>query len=66
MSKGVRLIYRKQEWQMQSGITLRQAMTQAGLDAQNLLGLRGGKLIPDDTLLHDGDEITLVAIVSGG
>jgi sulfur carrier protein ThiS len=65
-AKGVRLIYRKQEWQMQGDITLRQAMIQAGLDVQNLLGLRGGKLIPDDTLLADGDEITLVAIVSGG
>jgi sulfur carrier protein ThiS len=66
VAKGARLIYRKQEWQIQGGITLRQAMAQAGLDAQNLLGLRGGKLIPDDTLLNDGDEITLVAIVTGG
>jgi molybdopterin converting factor small subunit len=41
-------------------------MIQTGLDVQNLLGLRGGKLIPDDTPLNDGDEITLVAIVTGG
>jgi sulfur carrier protein ThiS len=66
MAKGVRLTYRKQEWQIQSGVTLRQAMIQTGLDVQNLLGLRGGKLIPDDTPLNDGDEITLVAIVTGG
>ena len=62
----VKVSYRKQEWQLDSGITLREAVRKVGLKPENMLGLRDGKLVPDDTILADGEVIILVTIVSGG
>lgn len=67
-SKGgsVKLIYRKQEWEVKPGMTLRAAILKVGLDPQGVLGVRDGKLITDDVILREGDQVTLVAVVSGG
>ena len=61
-----KVTYRNKEWQLEAGITLRQAISKVGLNPENVLGLRQGKLISDDTTLADGDEVVLVTIVSGG
>jgi len=62
----VKLTYRGKEWQFAGGITLRAAILKAGLKPEDILGLRQGKLIPDETILAEGDEIVLVTVVSGG
>ncbi len=62
----VKVTYRKQEWQLDSGITLREAVRKVGLKPENMLGLRDGKLVPDDMILTEGEVIVLVTIVSGG
>ena len=62
----VKVTYHKKEWEVEAGITVRQAMERVGLDPRQVLAVRHGKLIADDALLEDGDEITLVSIISGG
>ena len=58
--------YRKQEWQVDSGMTIRAAIEKAGLDPQSVLALRDKRLVNDQTLLEDGDDIRLVNVISGG
>ncbi len=61
-----KMTYRDKEWQLEAGITLHQAILKVRLNPENVLGLREGKLIPDETILADGDKVVLVTIVSGG
>jgi sulfur carrier protein ThiS len=62
----VKLTFRGQEYQVPGGLTLRQALEKCELNPHMVLALRHGKLITDDAILKDGDEIKLVAVISGG
>lgn len=62
----VKIKYRKKEWEVQSGMTVRAAIEKIGLDPYNVLALRNKKLINDQTILEPGDEIRLVNVISGG
>ncbi len=62
----VKIIYRDQEWELKSGMTVRHAILKAGLDPQAVLAVREGKLISEDTILQEGEVVRLVAVVSGG
>lgn len=61
-----RFRYRKREWQVRSGMTVRAAIEKAGLDPYSVLALRGKKLINDQTIVEPGDDIRLVNVISGG
>ena len=50
----VKLIYRKKVWEVKPGMTVRDAILKTGLKPYAVLAVR------------DGDEIKLVAVVSGG
>jgi sulfur carrier protein len=58
--------YRKQEWELEGKLTVRQAIEKVGLNPESVLAVRGGELITEDVRLRDGDEIRLVAVISGG
>jgi len=62
----VKIVYRDQEWEIKEGMTLRDAILKAGLNVEAVLALREGKLIAEDTILKDGDEIELIAVASAG
>jgi sulfur carrier protein ThiS len=62
----IKLEYRKQEWELDGKFTVRQAIEELGLNPEALLVVRDGELITEDTRLRDGDEIRLVAVISGG
>lgn len=62
----VKIKYRKQEWEVASGMTVRAAIEKIGLDPYAVLALRDKKLVNDQTILAPGDEIKLVNVVSGG
>ena len=62
----IKLRYRKQEWELEGKLTLRQAIEKVGLNSEAVLAVRDGELITEDTRLYDGDEIRLVAVISGG
>ena len=61
-----KLKYRKEVWEVRSGMTVRSALEQVGLDPHSVLALRNRRLINDQTLIEPGDEIKLVNVISGG
>jgi sulfur carrier protein ThiS len=62
----IKIKYRKKEWELGGKLTVRQAVQKVGLNPETVLAVRDGELITDDTELTDGDEIRLVAVISGG
>jgi sulfur carrier protein ThiS len=61
-----KLILRKQEFEVKSGMTIRHAIEKAGINAESVLATRDGELLTDDEILREGDVIKLVAVISGG
>jgi sulfur carrier protein ThiS len=62
----IKLKYRKQEWELEGKHTVRQAIEAVGLSPEAVLVVRDGELITEDTRLNDGEEVRLVAVISGG
>ena len=61
-----KISYRKREWEVRSGMTVRAAIEKAGLDPYSVLALRDKKLINDQTIIQPDDHIRLVNVISGG
>jgi sulfur carrier protein ThiS len=62
----IRLTYRDKRWELPVGMTVRDAILKCGLNPEQVLAVRNGKLIHEATILKDNDEIKLVAVISGG
>jgi len=62
----LKLIYRDQVWDLRPGMTVRDAILKAGLDPEEVLAVRNGQLINEETLTGTDDEIKLIAVISGG
>lgn len=62
----VKLILRGKEYEVQAGMTLRQALSQCNIVPETVLATRNGELLTEDEVLKDQDEIKLVAVISGG
>jgi len=58
--------YRKKEWQVRSGMTIRSAIEKGELDPLAVLALKEKRLVNDQTILESGDEIRLIDVISGG
>ena len=66
MMDSAKITYHDQEWQVESGITVRAAVEKLELNPYDVLALRQRKLINDRTIIEPGDEIKLVNVISGG
>ena len=62
----VKLTFRKQEFEVKAGMTLKKAIEKCDLNPHTVLAIRQGKVITEDVILVEGDEIRLVAVISGG
>jgi sulfur carrier protein ThiS len=62
----VKLVFRGKEYSVQGGMTLRKALEKCEFNPHMVLAVRHGKLVTEDVVLEDGDQIKLVAVVSGG
>lgn len=62
----VKIKYRNQEYEVNTGMTVRDAIKKCGLEPEAVLAVAEGKLITDDTIIKEGMQIKLVAVVSGG
>ncbi|MEA3408308.1 MAG: MoaD/ThiS family protein [Chloroflexota bacterium] len=58
--------YREKEWEVEDGITVRDAIMEIGMKPHSVLALRDKRLIKGQTVVEPGDEIILVNIISGG
>ncbi len=66
MADDMQIKFRDQKWEIKGGITARDAIKKTGLDPESVLVTVNGKLVTDDVILKDQDEVKLVAVVSGG
>lgn len=62
----IKVVYRGKAWELKAGMTARAAIKKVGLDPESVLVVRDGELVTDDTILKDGDEVRLIAVISGG
>lgn len=62
----VTLTYRRQTFTVKPGMTVRAAIQKCDLNPETVLAARNGELITDEVLLNPGDQIKLIATISGG
>jgi sulfur carrier protein ThiS len=62
----VSLRFRNQEYKVKAGMTVRDALLKIDIQPDSVLITRSGELITDDVILRKGDEIKLIAVISGG
>ena len=62
----VTLILRDQRYEVKPGMTLQAALEKCEILPESVIASRQGELILEDERLHDGDEIKLIAVISGG
>jgi sulfur carrier protein ThiS len=53
-------------YEVRSGITIRDALRSIQIRPEAVLATRDGKLLTDDEIIREGDEIRLIAVISGG
>jgi sulfur carrier protein ThiS len=62
----VRLILRRNEYEIKAGMTLRDALQKIDVQPEAVLATRAGEMITDDEILRDGETIKLIEVISGG
>jgi sulfur carrier protein ThiS len=62
----MKILYRDQEWDLRGRRRVRDAIKEIGLIPETVLAVRNGKLLTEDVMLEDDDEVKLVAVISGG
>jgi sulfur carrier protein ThiS len=62
----VKLILRDKEYQVNAGMTLLSALKKINIVPESVIATRNGEMILEDEILQSGDEIKLVAVISGG
>jgi sulfur carrier protein ThiS len=62
----VKIYLRKDTYEVRAGMTLRDALIKLEIQPEAVLSTRAGELLTDDEILRTGDEIRLIAVISGG
>lgn len=63
----IKLTLRKQEYQLEGkSIQVKQALAELKLSPEAYLLVRDGELLNENDWLKDGDEVKIVAVISGG
>jgi sulfur carrier protein ThiS len=62
----MKITYRDKQWKFHGRRRVRDAIKEVGLIPQTVLAVRDGKLLTEDVMLDEDDEIRLVAVISGG
>jgi len=62
----VKLILRNKEHEVKPGMTLLSALHKINVIPESVIATRNGEMILDDEILKDGDEVKLIAVISGG
>jgi len=62
----VKLVLRKQEFEVHAGMTLLSALQKINILPEGIIAVRNGELIEEDEILKDGDVIQLISAISGG
>ena len=62
----VQIEFRSKRLEVKSNISARDALKKLGVEPEGVLVVVNGKLATDDVILREGDQVKLVAVVSGG
>jgi sulfur carrier protein ThiS len=62
----VRLVLREHVYEVKAGMTLIAALEKANILPGTVIAVRNDEMILEDEILRDGDEVKLVAVISGG
>lgn len=62
----VKLVLRNKEYEVKPGMTLLSSLEKIGVLPESVIAVRNGEMILEDEILKDGDEVKLVAVISGG
>ncbi len=64
----VKILLRKKEYQIDDvkDLTVAKALKQLNLIPEAHLVIRSGKMLTEQELLRDGDELKIVPVISGG
>ena len=62
----VKLILRDAEYEVKPGMMLLDALRKINVVPESVIATRAGEMILDDEILKDGDEVKLIAVISGG
>ena len=60
------IILREKKYQINHGMTIRSALYKLRIPVESVLPTRNGELVTDDEIIKDGDQIKLIAVISGG
>ena len=61
-----KLILRDKVYEVKPGMALVDALKKNGIVPEAVIAVRDGEMLTDDEILRPGDEIKLVAVISGG
>ena len=62
----VKLILRDKVYEVKPGMALLDALRKINVVPESIIAIRDGEMITDDEILRPGDEVKLVAVISGG
>ncbi len=62
----VKIVMRDKMYEVKSGMTLLSALKKIDVLPESVIAVRAGELITEDEILKEGDEIKLIAVISGG
>lgn len=62
----ISVTYRDQHWDIPGPIVVRELIERVGLTPATVLAVRHGQLVLDSVVLEDGEEIRLIAVITGG
>ena len=64
--KLVKLVLRDKVYEVKPGMDLLSALKRNNIVPESVIATRDGEMIVEDEILRDGDEIKLIAVISGG
>ena len=62
----VKLNLRDKEYEVKPGMTLLDSLKKIQVVPESVIATREGEMILDDEILRDGDQVKLIAVISGG
>ncbi len=60
------VVYRNKEWRLEASLVVSQLLKHLDVLPETVLVVRNGKLVTEDQRLEVGDEVKVVAAISGG
>lgn len=62
----MKLILRKQEYQVEGTISVKEALKRLNLSIESHLVVRDGQLLTENDVLRNGETVKIVSAISGG